>query len=158
MVLSYSAAAQPTASTPSVISIASPAVTVSSVPPTPASTTSSLPSAAQPSAGQTHTSAHAGPSKSKINHLILDAGPLLSLAPLRHLATTFHTTPLVLAELRDPKAREHWEMLKLSGVDVRVERPSAEAMAKGMSHASTSRFLAGWQWCQGGQRGWADEQ
>ncbi|CAK9786095.1 D-site 20S pre-rRNA nuclease [Cutaneotrichosporon oleaginosum] len=73
----------------------------------------------------------AGPSKpaSGIQHLILDAGPLLSLTPLRHLAQTFHTTPAVLAELRDPRAREHWERLALQGVDVRVAPPTAEAVA-----------------------------
>lgn len=49
---------------------------------------------------------------------------------MRHLAGALHTTPQVLAELRDPRAREHWERLKLQGVDVRVEQPSAEAMAK----------------------------
>lgn len=110
MVLSYSAIAKPAADTPSIISIAS------------------------PSQAKTAPSAVAGPSSSSapgIHHLILDAGPLLSLAPLRHLAQTFHTTPMVLAELRDPRARDHWEKLGLSGVDVRVEKPSAEAMAKG---------------------------
>ena len=77
-----------------------------------------------------------------VNHLILDAGPLLSLTPLRHLAQTFHTTPLVFAELRDPKAREHWERLGLSGVDVRVEAPSAESMSKGMSVSPNSTKVA----------------
>ena len=86
---------------------------------------------ATPSDATAPAAAGSSSSKSSINHLILDAGPLLSLAPLRHLATTFHTTPMVLAELRDPRAREHWERLGLSGVDVRVEKPSAEAMAKG---------------------------
>ena len=70
---------------------------------------------------------------SGIDHLILDAGPLLSLTPLRSLATSFHTTPLVIAELRDPKAREYWNRLSLTGVDVRVEVPNGEAMAKGES-------------------------
>lgn len=74
--------------------------------------------------------AASGPSKtSGIQHLILDAGPLLSLTPLRHLAQTFHTTPAVLAELRDPRAREHWDRLALQGVDVRVAPPTAEAVA-----------------------------
>jgi RNA-binding protein NOB1 len=108
MVLSYSAVAQPTADTPNVISIAS---------------TSSAPAVATPVA----STSKAPP----VQHLILDAGPLLSLTPLRHLAGSFHTTPAVLAELRDPRAREHWERLSLSGVDVRVETPSADAMAKG---------------------------
>lgn len=80
----------------------------------------------------------AGPSsvpETGIKHLILDAGPLLSLTPLRHLASSFHTTPMVLAELRDPKARQHWENLKLQGVDVRVEPPKPEAMAKVIAFA-----------------------
>lgn len=75
--------------------------------------------------------------KPTIQHLILDAGPLLSLAPLRHLATQFHTTPGVLAELRDPKAREHWERLKLQ-IDVKVEAPRADAMAKVVAFAKKS--------------------
>lgn len=81
----------------------------------------------------------AGPSSDDktIQHLILDAGPLLSLAPLRHLAKSFHTTPGVLAELRDPKAREHWERLKLA-IDIKVEAPSAEAMSKVIAFAKKS--------------------
>lgn len=75
--------------------------------------------------------------KPTIQHLILDAGPLLSLAPLRHLATHFHTTPGVLAELRDPKAREHWERLKLQ-IDVKVEAPRADAMAAVTAFAKKS--------------------
>lgn len=75
--------------------------------------------------------------KPNIKHLILDAGPLLSLAPIRHLATHFHTTPGVLAELRDPKAREHWERLKLA-IDVKVEAPRADAMAKVIAFAKKS--------------------
>jgi RNA-binding protein NOB1 len=67
--------------------------------------------------------------------MILDAGPLLSLAPLRGVADTLHTTPAVLAELRDPKAREHWENLKIQGVDIRVEAPSADSMAKVVAFA-----------------------
>jgi RNA-binding protein NOB1 len=82
------------------------------------------------------STAAAGPSsQTGIQHMILDAGPLLSLTPLRHLATTFHTTPQVLAELRDPKAREHWENLKIQGLDIRVEPPSAESMAKVIAFA-----------------------
>ena len=130
MVMSYSAIAQPTSTTPQVISIASPASSSQAGPstsapqPQPESQTSNSDDA--PTSGPSSQPAQVG-----ITHLILDAGPLLSLAPLRHLAQTFHTTPMVLAELRDPKAREHWERLKLSGVDVRVEKPTAEAMSKG---------------------------
>jgi RNA-binding protein NOB1 len=67
-----------------------------------------------------------------VKTLILDAGPLLSLTPLRNLATTYLTTPAVLAELRDVNAREHWERLKLlQGIEVQVREPDAVSMAKG---------------------------
>lgn len=86
--------------------------------------------AAAAKATDTPSAPEAGPSSTAgIKHLILDAGPLLSLTPLRHLATTFHTTPAVLAELRDPRAREHWDRLALQGVDIRVAAPTAEAVA-----------------------------
>lgn len=85
----------------------------------------------------TAAAAPAGADKPTIQHLILDAGPLLSLAPLRHLATQFHTTPGVLAELRDPKVREHWERLKLA-IDVKVEAPRADAMAAVIAFAKKS--------------------
>jgi RNA-binding protein NOB1 len=134
MVLSYSAIAQPAADTPKTISIATPAPEVPAAevasPVSPSISTRPAPLPSQPISGPS-SDPEAGPSRPTISHLILDAGPLLSLTPLRHLATTFHTTPLVLAELRDPKAREHWERLSLSGVDVRVEQPKTEAMAKG---------------------------
>lgn len=86
--------------------------------------------AASSSAQPTSSTTTPTPSTSNIQHLILDAGPLLSLTPLRDLAGALHTTPQVLAELRDPRAREHWERMKLQGVDIRVEQPSADAMAK----------------------------
>lgn len=67
-----------------------------------------------------------------IKTLILDAGPLLSLTPLRNLATRYLTTPAVLAELRDVNARDHWERLKLlAGVEVEVREPDALSMTKG---------------------------
>lgn len=133
MVLSYSAIAKPASGEPSIISIATPteSTVVATTPsaeqeelPTPGPSTQSLPPVASGSNSSAETT-------TTVQHLILDAGPLLSLTPLRHLATTFHTTPLVLAELRDPKAREHWERLKLTGVDIKVENPTADSMAKG---------------------------
>lgn len=139
MVLSYSAIAKPTADTPKVISMA----TSKQVFPE-ASEALSAPAAEDPqevesqakALAQTSTSttetAVSSEGREVIQHLILDAGPLLSLTPLRHLATNFHTTPMVLAELRDPKAREHWERLALTGVSVKVEPPTAEAMAQGV--------------------------
>ena len=53
----------------------------------------------------------------KCRNLVLDAGPLLSLSPLRGLAEKYLTTPQVIAELKDPRARDHFEKLGLmSGV------------------------------------------
>jgi len=131
MVLSYSAVAQPTSDTPAVISIASPVASSSTARPvSPATSTVGTATASTSTAS------------SSTHHLILDAGPLLSLTPLRHLAQSFHTTPLVLAELRDPKAREHWERLGLSGVNVKVETPTPEAMAKVIEFAKKTGDFA----------------
>jgi len=70
--------------------------------------------------------------KSKVTTLVLDAGPLLSLTPLRGLAEHYITAPQVLEELRDKKAREHFEQLGLTaGVKVEVRSPDAEALAQG---------------------------
>ena len=67
-----------------------------------------------------------------VKTLVLDAGPLLSLTPLRNVATKYLTTPAVLAELRDVNAREHWERLKLlQDIDVEVREPDAVSMSKG---------------------------
>ncbi|OWT37647.1 RNA-binding protein NOB1 [Cryptococcus neoformans Bt1] len=137
MVLSYSAIAKPTADTPMVISMAaSQQVSPEASEPLPASAPeesqeleSPVEALAQASTSTIETPV-SGEDRKVIQHLILDAGPLLSLTPLRHLATSFHTTPMVLAELRDPKAREHWERLALTGVNVKVESPTAEAMAQ----------------------------
>ncbi|XP_006456832.1 hypothetical protein AGABI2DRAFT_188646 [Agaricus bisporus var. bisporus H97] len=68
--------------------------------------------------------------KPKCKNLVLDAGPLLSLSPLRGLAETYYTTPQVLAELRDSRAREHFEKLGLlSGVKVAVKSPDATSIS-----------------------------
>lgn len=141
MSISYSAAAAQTAPTPSKTDQSSTQSTEETVnePQSP-----SVPRS-QPKSNLANISdlvqPEAGPSKPRIKHLILDAGPLLSLTPLRHLAESFYTTPAVLAELRDPKAREHWENLGLSGVDVKVEQPRSEWMAKGKlsAHLRASR-------------------
>lgn len=70
--------------------------------------------------------------KPKCNNLVLDAGPLLSLSPLRGLAETYYTTPQVLAELKDSRAREHFEKLGLlSGVKVAVKSPDAVSLSTG---------------------------
>ncbi|RPD66967.1 hypothetical protein L226DRAFT_529363 [Lentinus tigrinus ALCF2SS1-7] len=63
-------------------------------------------------------------------HLVLDAGPLLSLAPLRGLAQTYYTVPQVLDELKDKRAREHFERLGLSaGVSIDVKGPTNASLA-----------------------------
>jgi RNA-binding protein NOB1 len=64
--------------------------------------------------------------------LVLDAGPLLSLSPLRGLAETYLTVPQVLAELKDKRAREHFERLGLiSGVKIEIRTPDAASLAHG---------------------------
>jgi RNA-binding protein NOB1 len=125
MVLSYSAAAKPAPESQSTLSLAT------SEAPTESKTNVASTSAPQPAASSSCTAATA--SGSHTQHLILDAGPLVSLTPLRHLAHAFHTTPMVVAELRDPKSREHWQRLGLMGVDVKVEMPKPEVMARGTS-------------------------
>ena len=65
-------------------------------------------------------------------YLVLDAGPLLSLSPLRGLAETYVTVPQVLDELKDKRAREHFERLGLSaGISVQVKGPSNGSVLHG---------------------------
>lgn len=71
-------------------------------------------------------------SKPACRNLVLDAGPLLSLSPLRGLAETYITVPQVLDELKDKRARDHFERLGLSaGVRVDVRSPDAVSLAHG---------------------------
>ncbi|WVF66610.1 hypothetical protein IAT40_001350 [Kwoniella sp. CBS 6097] len=139
MAMSWSAIAKPASGQPEVISIATPKAGPSSKSSgagkqeeneTTAGPSQPAPVSQTLEAAQNVSSSASSSSSTIIQHLILDAGPLLSLTPLRHLASSFHTTPMVFAELRDPKAREHWERLGLAGVDVSVEAPTAEAMAR----------------------------
>ncbi|WVQ72291.1 hypothetical protein IAR50_001841 [Cryptococcus sp. DSM 104548] len=132
MAMSWSSIAKPAEGAPSVISIATPRYTrpVDKEAEQPSVEFEDEPTPEASSSAPDSAEAAEDDRRKTIKHLILDAGPLLSLAPLRDLATSFHTTPLVFAELKDPKAREHWERLGLTGVDVRVEPPTAEAMAK----------------------------
>jgi len=123
MVLSYSAAAKPAQSTTSVTPVDS---TSEPTPSVAAEEPTSTPTPTQQPAASSSTA-----SGSSTQHLILDAGPLVSLTPLRHLAQVFHTTPMVVAELRDPKSRAHWQQLGLMGVDVKVEMPKPDVMARG---------------------------
>jgi hypothetical protein len=69
-------------------------------------------------------------------NVVLDAGPLLSLSPLRGLAQKYWTVPQVLDELKDRRAREHFEQLGLSaGVAVEVRAPSGLHLTKGRMYA-----------------------
>ncbi|KAH7343192.1 Nin one binding Zn-ribbon like-domain-containing protein [Rhizoctonia solani] len=66
-----------------------------------------------------------------VGTLVLDAGPLLSLTPLRGLASRYVTVPQVIAELKDPRAREHIERLELtSGIKLEVLEPDVTSLAK----------------------------
>lgn len=72
----------------------------------------------------------------RCRHLVLDAGPLLSLSPLRSLAETYLTVPQVLAELKDNRAREHFEQLGLiSGVNIEIRSPDSASLAHGVLDA-----------------------
>ena len=83
------------------------------------------------------------PARPTCKHLVLDAGPLLSLSPLRGLAETYYTVPQVLDELKDKRAREHFERLGLSaGVRIEVRGPDAAALAHGES-VLVERVLSG---------------
>ncbi|KAK0190811.1 Nin one binding Zn-ribbon like-domain-containing protein [Armillaria mellea] len=68
--------------------------------------------------------------KPRCKNLVLDAGPLLSLSPLRGLAETYVTVPQIIEELRDKNARQHLERLGLNyGVKIEVKNPSATSLA-----------------------------
>ncbi|KAG8702314.1 Nin1 binding protein, partial [Ceratobasidium sp. 394] len=70
-------------------------------------------------------------SSSGVLTLVLDAGPLLSLHPLRGLAERYVTVPQVIAELKDSRVREHLERLELSsGVKLEVLDPDVASLAK----------------------------
>jgi hypothetical protein len=71
-------------------------------------------------------------------NLVLDAGPLLMLSPLRGLAETFVTVPQVLEELKDKRAREHFEKLGLiAGVNIKVQSPDPASL----SHSAHLPYL-----------------
>ncbi|KAL5530293.1 NOB1 [Sanghuangporus sanghuang] len=64
-------------------------------------------------------------------NLVLDAGPLLSLSPLRGLAERYLTVPQVVNELKDKNAREHFERLGLlAGVKIEVREPDAASFSQ----------------------------
>jgi RNA-binding protein NOB1 len=69
----------------------------------------------------------------RCRNLVLDAGPLLSLSPLRGLAETYLTVPQVFEELKDKRAREHFEKLGLNaGVKIEVKEADKGSLAHGM--------------------------
>lgn len=72
-------------------------------------------------------------SKYRCKSLVLDAGPLLSLSPLRGLAETFYTVPQVLEELKDKNAQQHLQQLGLKyGVKIELKSPSPASLAAGV--------------------------
>jgi len=72
-------------------------------------------------------------------HLVLDAGPLLSLSPLRGLAEIYVTVPQVLEELKDKRAREHFQQLALSaGIRVQIMSPDPASLSHGRSALFTN--------------------
>jgi len=67
----------------------------------------------------------------RCKNLVLDSGPLLSLSPLRGLADNYLTVPQVLDELKDKRAREHFEQLGLSmGIRVSIQNPDPASLAQ----------------------------
>ena len=69
-----------------------------------------------------------------VHTLVLDAGPILSLAPLRGMAKRFVAPPQVIAELKDEKARQYWERIQaglIEGVEIEVKSPDAISLSKG---------------------------
>lgn len=63
-------------------------------------------------------------STAKVNHLILDAGPLITqtYSEIKSFANKFYTTPAVYAEIRDERSRRN---LELWGDNLIVRQPSA---------------------------------
>ncbi|CDZ98705.1 Predicted RNA-binding protein Nob1p involved in 26S proteasome assembly [Phaffia rhodozyma] len=100
-------------------STTAPVPSSSSVPPVASSSTTSAPSA---------SSSQPQP---PIKNLILDAAPLLTQFPLRGLASKYIIAPQVLAEIRDKRAREHFERLGLlEGVEIEVRDVDLVSLAK----------------------------
>jgi RNA-binding protein NOB1 len=66
-------------------------------------------------------------------NLVLDAGPLLSFSPLRNLSQTYYIVPQVISELKDQRAKSHFESLALNaGVRIQVRDPSPSSLAHSM--------------------------
>ena len=83
----------------------------------------------------------------RCRNLVLDAGPLLSLSPLRGLADKYYTVPQVLAELKDKRAQDHFERLGLqAGVHIQVRSPDAASLAHG-ARILLSLFLVSSGFC-----------
>lgn len=71
-------------------------------------------------------------------HLVLDAGPLLSFSPLRNLSQTYYVVPQVISELKDSRAKAHFESLALNaGVRIQVRDPSSSSLAHGAYNPSS---------------------
>ncbi|KAL9933186.1 hypothetical protein V8E36_007904 [Tilletia maclaganii] len=87
-------------------------------------------------AAATTTSAPTAANSPNIDSLVLDAAPLLTQQSLRGLAKKFYLPPLVLAELKDKRAREHLEFLRTSGqIELEVREPGPLALSKVIAFA-----------------------
>ncbi|PWN90129.1 hypothetical protein FA10DRAFT_231068 [Acaromyces ingoldii] len=73
------------------------------------------------------TSTPTGASEAPIDALVLDAGPLVTRTSLGGLAKKFYVPASVVAELRDVRAREHFEWLQRT-LDVEVRDAGPEAL------------------------------
>lgn len=73
------------------------------------------------------TSTPTGASEAPIDALVLDAGPLVTRTSLSGLAKKFYVPASVVAELRDVRAREHFEWLQRT-LDVEVRDAGPEAL------------------------------
>jgi RNA-binding protein NOB1 len=72
----------------------------------------------------------ASTSETRIETLILDAGPLVTQSPLRGLAKQYYIPPSVVAELKDKRAKDHLDWLRSEGggCNVEIREPGPEAM------------------------------
>ncbi|CAO1620440.1 unnamed protein product [Parajaminaea phylloscopi] len=87
---------------------------------------------ALPAAASAATSATSEP---RIDQLVLDAGPLLAQLPLRNMSKKFYVPPMVMAELKDKKARDHLDFLKVAGMELEVREAGPEALAQVIAFA-----------------------
>lgn len=99
----------------------------------PAAVSAPVASASQPTINPADTSTRKS-AFIPVHTLVLDAGPILSLTPLRGMAKRFVAPPQVIAELKDEKARQYWDRIQaglIEGVEIEVKSPDAISLSKG---------------------------